>query len=150
MDRPTPLVLPIADAPVGDGWIMALVPERLNGTRPWVPATRCDDGWCDEDGYSVEPTGWFALPDPQPASTGWRPAEGVIRIIRASCAQLPSVRYMVEVIRLDGEPDDTREPDLADDIEDAERRAARMAARLRLPIVWADDANVIPFGGPRR
>ncbi|QTH21966.1 hypothetical protein HRJ34_00030 [Rhizorhabdus wittichii] len=146
----SPLVLPIAEAPAGDGWIMALVPDRLDGTRPWVPATRCDGGWCDEDGYSVEPTGWVPLPDPQPAPTGWRPAEGVIRIIRASSADIPWLRYLVEVVGLDGKADDTREPDMARDIEDAERRAAWMAAQLRLPIIWADDANVIPCGGPRR
>ncbi|MBO9380274.1 hypothetical protein GG804_26265 [Sphingomonas histidinilytica] len=146
----TPLVLPIADAPMSDGWIMALVTDRLDGRHPWVPATRCDGGWCDEDGYLIEPTMFFLLPDPQPAPTGWRPAEGVIRIIRAASADIPWVRYLVEVIGLDGKADDTREPDMARDIEEAERRAARMAAKLRLPIIWADDANVIPFGGPRR
>lgn len=146
----TPLVLPIADAPAGDGWIMAHVPDRLAGKHPWVPVTRCDGGWSDEDGYLVEPTRFFLLPDPQPAPTGWRPAEGVIRIIRAASADIPWLRYLVEVVGLDGDADDTREPDMARDIEDAERRAARMAAKLRLPIIWADDANVIPFVGPRR
>jgi hypothetical protein len=150
MDEPTPLVLPIADAPAGDGWIMALDPDRADGRQPWVTATRCDDGWCDEDGYVVKPTRFFLLPDPQPAPTGWRPAEGVIRIIRATSADIPWLRYLVEVVGLDGKADDTREPDMGRDIEDAERRAAWMAAKFRLPIVWADDANVIPFGGPRQ
>lgn len=136
-----PLVLPIADAPMGDGWVMALDPDRADGRQPWVIATRCDDGWCDEDGFLVVPTRFFLLPDPQPAPTGWRPAEGVIRIIRAASADIPWLRYMVEVVRLDGEPDETREPDLADDIVEAERRAALMAARLRLPIVWHEEIN---------
>lgn len=135
---------PIDNAPDDDRWILAYDPG-YNSPCPWVPATRCDGGWHDEAYNGVDPTMWVPLPDPQPEPTGWRKAEGTIRIIKAWSQQIPWLTHLVEVITPDGEPDKAREPDMATSIEDARRRAAAWAIKLGLPVIEVDDKNVLPF-----
>lgn len=132
-------------APENDGWVLAYMPGRSEKSPPWALATRCDGGWCDEDGYGVDPTVWVPLPDPQPTPTGWRKAEGTIRIVRAWSDQIPWLTHLVEVIKPDGNADERREPDMASSIEEARHRAARWAIELGLPVEEVEDGNVLPF-----
>ncbi|ATP20782.1 hypothetical protein [Sphingobium yanoikuyae] len=136
---------PIQNAPDNDGWVLAYIPGRSEKLPPWALATRCDGGWCDEEGYGVDPTMWVPLPDPQPAPTGWRKAEGAIRIIKAWSEQIPWLSHLVEIIKPDGDVDSSREPDMASTIEDARQRAATRAVELGLPIEEVEDGNVLPF-----
>lgn len=135
----------ISAAPENDGWVLAYMPGRSEKLLPWALATRCDGGWCDEEGYGLEPTVWVPLPDPQPTPTGWRKAEGTIRIVRAWSDQIPWLTHLVEVIKPDGNVDERREPDMASSVEDARRRAATWATKIGLPIEEVEDGNVLPF-----
>lgn len=132
-------------APENDGWVLAYVPGRNESLPPWALATRCDGGWCDEEGYGVDPTVWFPLPDPQPAPTGWRKAEGQIRISSAWSEQIPWLTHIIEVVKPDGEADRSREPDLASSLGEARQRASAWADKIGLPVIEADDGNVLPF-----
>lgn len=136
---------PIQNAPDNDGWVLAYIPGRSEKLPPWTLATRCDGGWCDEEGYGVDPTMWVPLPDPQPAPTGWRKAEGTIRISSAWSEQIPWLTHIIEVVKPDGEADRSREPDLACSLGEARQRAAAWADKIGLPVIEADDGNVLPF-----
>ncbi|OYW85183.1 MAG: hypothetical protein B7Z20_09570 [Sphingobium sp. 32-64-5] len=75
--------LPITSAPKDGGWILGHVPKNADGpyAQPWIILTWGDSGWMDDDGTPHEPVEWVALPDPQPARTGWTPPSGTIRIV---------------------------------------------------------------------
>ncbi|MFC3442752.1 hypothetical protein ACFOKF_16375 [Sphingobium rhizovicinum] len=135
---------PISAAPDDDRWILGYDPTATVGP-PWLLVARCDGGWHDEAFHEANPTMWAPLPDPQPEPTGWRRAEGTIRIIKAWSTDIPWLTHLVEVIKPDGTPDGEREPDMATGIEDARRRATAWAAKLGLPVDEVDDGNVVPF-----
>lgn len=136
-------------APPGDGWILARVSGTENArSHPWQVITRCDGGWRDAEGYRCEPSAWLALPDPQPAPTGWREATGSIVIDRVTGGQIAWAKFIVSVVLPDGQYDAAREPDLATDHQDACARATKMAVQLGLPVVdMSGDGsiNVVPL-----
>lgn len=145
LERSLGIPMDIGAAPEDDGWVLAYMPGRSEKLPPWALATRCDGGWCDEEGYGVDPTVWVRLPDPQPAPTGWRKAEGQIRISSAWSEQIPWLTHIIEVVKPDGEADLSREPDLASSLGEARQRAAAWADKIGLPVIEADDGNVLPF-----
>jgi hypothetical protein len=146
-DQGTSLGIPmdIATAPEGDGWILAYEPDRAERLPPWRLATRCDEGWRDEDGYVIAPTMWARCPDPQPSPTGWGQPQGHLRICRAWSDQIPWLTHLIEVVKPDGSYDDYRQPEMANSLEDARQRATAWGEKLGLPVVEMDDENVVPF-----
>lgn len=146
----------IDSAPEGDGWILACDPSldpKVCPTAPWILATRCDGGWCDENGYGVDPKHWAPLPDPQPTPTGWRKAEGTIVLAPGKAPSMKWAGYLICVDKPDGSVDQAREWIMEDSLEGARARAALEAEKLGLPIVerLSDAAfdsltNVVPIG----
>lgn len=137
--------LPIEDCPVNDGWILAYDPTLTEAftTRPWVIATRSDDGWYSSEGDSVEPTRYVSLPDPQPPGTGWAPAVGTIEIDTCTgvftidgkpVEMRPPVNWVVSVILPNGSADPTREPYCATTLPEARGYAERWGRKLGLPV----------------
>ncbi|WP_312313126.1 hypothetical protein [Sphingobium yanoikuyae] len=146
-DQETSLGIPrdIATAPECDGWILAYDPDRAEHLPLWRLATRCDDGWRDEDGYVIAPTMWARCPDPQPAPTGWGRPQGHLRISRAWSDQIHWLTHLIDVMKPDGSYDDHRQPVMANSLDDARQRAAAWGEKLGLPVVEMDDENVVPF-----
>lgn len=144
---------PIATAPDGDGWILGDIgASDVHPTSPWIICTRCDGGWCDEGGYGVEPTHWLRLPNPQPAPTGWRRAEGEVVV---ECGWLGEERvpvWLISVVKPDSSYDEAREPLICSCPASAVERANDWACTLGL--TWREGqmdhkaGKVVPF--PRR
>lgn len=150
----------IAHAPRDGSWILGYDPtdgptrgiSRID-SWPWVILTMCDEGWRDDHGYIFHPTHFLPLPDPQPKATGWRPAEGVVkvaRIIREDNVDVAGLgRFMVYIALPNGEDDLSREPDICRSEEDARRMLVYRSTQLGLPI--GDDAeDVFAFSALRR
>ncbi len=139
--------------PDGDGWFLAYDPSdgwKAIRTWPWRLATRCDNGFCDEEGYPVEPTGWVAIPDPQPKPTGWRRPVGSIRIGTGKIKETGWSGWIVDIVMPDGAYDDTREPLLFNTLAPATAYAEKFGALWELPIIQADAlSNVVDFRGAK-
>ena len=137
---------PMDDAPPGDGWLLVQEAPRddTEGHAPWVIATRCDDGWCDDYGYPVEALAWCSLPDPQPKGTGWRPASGYVLLTRGWLGE-QRIKVWMYIVKLDdGSDDPERGGTWYDDYDVARENAAAYAEKLGLELREERD-NVVPF-----
>lgn len=134
--------------PLGDGWFLAYVPG-VSGTRhaPWIIATRCDSGFCDEHGYSVDVEGWVPLPDPQPRPTGWSAPAGTILVEHAKIVETDDQVWLASFVLPDGKYDEAREPYFNHDRELTVQWAQEAAAPWALPIKFCQSLadNVVPF-----
>jgi hypothetical protein len=146
----------ITPPPMDGRWILAYDPtlSEFVSSRPWVLATRCDDGFHDEGGSGVEVAGWVDLPEPWPKPTGWTPPSGTIRITEITgdgwtCNGKPvsvSWRWIIDVQKPDGSRDEYRDCDMAVTLEEAEARAVKWQAKIGLPIVKVPlDRKVVPI-----
>lgn len=149
------------DPPPMDGrWILARSPNLPNGiaTRPWIIATRSDEGFIDEMGECLfEPEAWAPLPDPQPIPTNWAPPAGTIVIERGRILEAGWQGWIVHIVRPDGSNDD-REPWLFNDDEEgkADAKADFYVRRYGLTLdkrrgeVERPNGNVIDFETAKR
>ena len=153
------MIRPMDEAPAGDGWVLGYVPD-INGCEhsPWLIVTRCDGGWCDSDGYGVDPTGWHPLPDPQPTGTGWRKAEGEIVIeagwIGDAKGNDRRQIWLTSVVLASGRYDEGREPGMWDTPAQAVAAGEREGIKLGLPVRCGNmihhQAKVVPISEGRR
>lgn len=144
-DDPEPL-------PRDDRWFLAYDPTLRQGawsSAPWVIATRCDNGFCDHEGYPVAPERWAPIPDPQPAGTGWKWPEGTVEICRARINETRWSGWMAHLLKPNGDFDE-REPYLTKDREEANTWAREFADRFGLSVVVNEDAfdNIVPIVAP--
>ncbi|WP_103728903.1 hypothetical protein [Novosphingobium sp. HII-3] len=131
--------------PMDGRWILAYDPSlsEFRSSRPWVLATRSDDGFHDEEGNAVEVAGWEDLPEPRPKDTGWTPPSGTIHIREVTGEGWTSNgkpvtvnwRWSISVEKPDGSHDQYRDTDFAVTHDEAMARAMRLQAKIRLPIV---------------
>lgn len=142
--------------PMDGRWFLAYVPSlsEFVSSRPWVIATRCDDGFHDVEGMGVEVEGWDDLPEPAPKHTGWTPPTGTIIIAESTGEGWTSDgkpvevpwRWVISVEKPDGSHDKYRDIDFAVTREEAVVRATKLQATIGLPIVIRHlDRKVIPF-----
>lgn len=146
--------------PINGGWILAYDTSlhEFARSRPWVIATRTDEGFADENGYPVEVMGWCLLPDPQPQMTNWSVPAGTVKVCRAHIALSGWAGWMTYFVRPDGTDDSTRYWVFKDESE-ADEKAQWYAERYGLSVEkdraegpWGT-GKVVPFptrkGGER-
>lgn len=133
------------EPPVDGRWFLAYDPTQPASlaTYPWVLATRCDDGFHDQDWNGVTVKGWVDLPEPWPKPTGWWPPSGTIKITEITGDGWTSNgkpvpvpwRWLITVEKPDGSYDEYRDTDMANTHDEAVVRATKLQEKIGLPIV---------------